>query len=69
MTIIYPMQTDLNAHHYRRFSDQLDRTAATVTANLIGHRIARLIERHATPTQLIAELRHTADQLEQTGIR
>ena len=65
----YPTQTDLTAIEHRRFSDQLDRTASTITAAYISGQITPLIQRHATPTELISRLRDTADRLEETGIR
>ena len=69
MTTTYPTQTDLNALAYERFSAKVDRTASAVTAAYIGHQLTPLIQRHATPTELIAALRHIVDHIESTGIR
>ena len=65
----HPNTVDLAEHAYAAFDRKLDRTASDLVARHIARRLTHVIARHDTPTTMIATLRATADELEQTGIR
>ena len=65
----WPSVQEHYAYEYQRFERALDRVSSDLVGNHIAKRMIQLMDRHATPTEMIKLLREMADQLEETGIR